>query len=453
MKSTKVLTFGAVVVSAAVALTGCAGAAEPTASPTDLAEGVTLSYGLWDANQLPSYEQCAADFAAESGVTVEVEQIGWDDYWAKINNGFVSGENYDVFTSHLAFYPEFVSTEQILPLDDYLEANNVDLGIYQAGLTELWTSPDGAQYGLPKDFDTVAMFYNEAMLEGAGVTKEQIDSMEWNPADGGTFEEVVAALTVDANGVRGNEAGFDKSNVAVYGLWMENSGGGDGQTQWSMFTGSNGWTHTNGVWGDKYNYDAPEFQETIAWWKSLQVKGYMPSWEAQTGVSWSEQLAAGTVAMASNGSWMIGSVFGAASDTFAPAVAPTPVGPSGKRASMYNGLADNIWIGTENPAESAAWVAYLGSSACQDVVADNAVVFPAITTATAKAGEAFSAKGVDVDAFLVHVNEGTTFLFPITDYKSDIGAIMTPAMEAIMSGTADVATLTEANNQVNALFQ
>lgn len=451
MKSSKVLGFGAVVVSAAVALSGCAGSGD-TATPTEPAEGVTLSYGLWDANQLPSYEQCAADFAAESGITVEVEQIGWDDYWAKINNGFVSGENYDVFTSHLAFYPEFVNSKQILPLDDYLESNGVDLSIYQPGLAELWTSPDGAQYGLPKDFDTVAMFYNSAMLEAAGVTKEQIDSMEWNPADGGTFEQVVAALTVDKNGVRGNEAGFDKNNVAVYGLWMEGSGGGDGQTQWSMYTGSNGWTHTNGVWGDKYNYDAPEFQETIAWWKSLQDKGYMPSWEAQAGVSWAEQLAAGTVAMASNGSWMIGSVFGSASDTFVPAVAPTPVGPSGKRASMYNGLADNIWVGTEHPAEAAAWVAYLGSAACQDVVASNAVVFPAITTATAKAGEAFAAKGVDVDAFLVHVNEGTTFLFPITDYKSDIGAIMTPAMEAIMSGQAGVETLTEANNQVNALF-
>ena len=89
------------------------------------------------------------------------------------------------------------------------------------------------------------------------------------------FEQVVAALTVDKNGVRGNEAGFDKNNVATYGIWMEGSGGGDGQTQWSVLTGTNDWTHTNGVWGDKYNYDSKKFQETIAWWKSLQDKGYI----------------------------------------------------------------------------------------------------------------------------------------------------------------------------------
>lgn len=442
MKSKKLVAIGAVIATAALGLTGCAGGGSGD---------TTLKYGLWDANQLPSYQQCAADFTKETGIKVDVEQIGWDDYWAKINNGFVSGDNYDVFTSHLAFYPEFVNSKQILPLDT--TKNGIDLSIYQDGLAELWTSPSGEQYGLPKDFDTVAMFYNENDLAAAGVTKEQIDTMTWNPTDGGTYEQVIAALTVDKNGVHGNQPGFDKNNVATYGIWMEGSGGGDGQTQWSFLTGSNDWTHTNGVWGDKYNYDSPKFQETIAWWKSLQDKGYMPTWEAQDGVSWSEQLAAGTVAMASNGSWMIGSVFGSASDTFKPAVAPTPVGPNGQRASMYNGLADNIWAGTKHPAEAQEFVAYLGSPACQDIVASNAVVFPAIKTATEKAQSAFTAKGVDVEAFLVHVKDGSTFLFPITDYKSDIGAIMTPAMEAIMSGKAGVETLTDANKQVNDLFK
>jgi len=443
MNSKKLLAFAAVIATAALGLSGCAG--------NGSSDGVTLKYGLWDANQLPSYEQCAADFTKKTGVKVDVEQIGWDDYWAKINNGFVSGDNYDVFTSHLAFYPEFVNSKQILPLET--SKNNIDLSIYQPGLADLWTSPDGKQYGLPKDFDTIAMFYNENDLAPAGITKEQIDNMTWNPTDGGTYEQVIAALTVDKNGVHGNQPGFDKNNVATYGIWMEGSGGGDGQTQWSFLTGTNDWTHTNGVWGDKYNYDSPKFQETIAWWKSLQDKGYMPTWEAQDGVSWSEQLAAGTVAMASNGSWMIGSVFGSANDIFKPAVAPTPVGPSGKRASMYNGLADNIWVGTKHPAESQEFVAYLGSPACQDIVASNAVVFPAIKTSTEIAQKAFTDKGVDVNAFLVHIKDGTTFLFPITDFKSEIGAIMTPAMEAVMSGKAGVDTLTDANTQVNKLFK
>jgi multiple sugar transport system substrate-binding protein len=178
----------------------------------------------------------------------------------------------------------------------------------------------------------------------------------------------------------------------------------------------------------------------------------MPSFAQQNGVSWTDQLAAGKVAIASNGSWMTGSVFGAANDNFEPALAATPVGPTGKRASMYNGLADNIYAGTDNPEAAWAWVKYLGSADCQNTVAAAAVVFPAIPEATSAAVEAMKAKGIDVSAFSVHIDEGTTFLFPIADKKSKINDIMNPAMEAVMSGKAKADSLTAANDQVKALF-
>ena len=62
-------------------------------SPGDARDSgvTTISYGLWDSNQLPAYEQCAVDFeAANPQYDVVIEQIGWDDYWSKITTGFVS---------------------------------------------------------------------------------------------------------------------------------------------------------------------------------------------------------------------------------------------------------------------------------------------------------------------------------------------------------------------------
>lgn len=438
----------AVALAAALALPLSLSACAPAAPE---AKG-TISYGLWDSNQLPAYQQCADDFhKANPDITVEIEQIGWDDYWKKVNAGFVSGDGYDVFTSHLAFYPEFVNNGNILALDDYIKRDGVDVaGSYQPGLASLWTSPDGKQYGLPKDFDTIALFYNKKLTDAAGVDMSNLD---WNPTDGGTYEKAIAHLTIDKNGVRGDEPGFDKKKVATYGIWMEGSGGGDGQTQWSFLAAANGWKVNDGPWDTNYHYDDAKFQETIKWWYSLTEKGYMPTFAQQNGVGWSDQLAAGKVAMASNGSWMTGSVFGAKSDKFEPALAATPVGPTGKRASMYNGLADNISAGTDNPEASWQWVKYLGSSACQDVVAAAAVVFPAIPAATDKAVAAMQAKGVDVTAFSVHITDKTTFLFPIADKKSKINDIMTPAMEAVMSGKADVGSLTAANDAVKALFK
>jgi multiple sugar transport system substrate-binding protein len=156
--------------------------------------------------------------------------------------------------------------------------------------------------------------------------------------------------------------------------------------------------------------------------------------------------------MASNGSWMTGSVFSNANEIFEPALAPTPVGPTGKRASMYNGLADNIYSGTKFPQESWNWVSYLGSAECQDIVAAAAVVFPAIPSSTEKAVAAFSAKGIDVDGFFIHIQEGTTFLYPIGDKKSQRDEIIVPAMESIMSGLTDASSLIAVNEQIKALY-
>ncbi|MGG8473426.1 ABC transporter substrate-binding protein, partial [Rahnella sp. PAMC25617] len=103
-----------------------------------------------------------------------IDQSGWEDYWQKINTGLVSGNSADVFTSHLAYYPEFVLNDQILPLDDYIKADGVDTSIYQDGLVDLWKSPEGVQYGLPKDFDTIALFYNQQLTDAAGIAAEQL---------------------------------------------------------------------------------------------------------------------------------------------------------------------------------------------------------------------------------------------------------------------------------------
>lgn len=452
----KYLVAATILAMSAGSLTACSSSDGSGDSSSQAGSGdkTVITYGLWDSNQLPAYEQCAADFeSANPEYDVQVEQIGWDDYWTKITTGFVSGDNYDVFTSHVAYYPEFQKNGQVLPLDDYIAADGLDMSIYQDGLVQLWQSPEGVQYGIPKDFDTIALFYNQQMLDAAGYTADDLQNLTWNPEDGGSYEQLIAHLTIDANGVRGDEAGFDKNNVETYGLWMEGSGGADGQTQWSFLTATMPWTATDEPWGTSYNYDDPAFADTISWWYSLVEKGYMPSYEAQSGISWADQLIAGKAAIVPNGSWMTGYIFGSASDTFTPAVAPTPVGPDGERASMFNGLADNISATTKNPDAAWQWVKYLGSADCQSTVASYAVVFPAVKTATEEAKAAFEAKGVDVEAFLTHVENGTTVLYPITDHKSDVNAIMSPAMEAIMSGAAGVDTLVAANDQVNALFE
>lgn len=457
-RKTRAITSIVALAVASLVLAGCSGTNTSTSDTDALstanAKG-NVSYWLWDNNQLPAYQACANRFHSENPqINVTVSQYSWNDYWTKITTGFASGTAPDVFTDHISMFPQFVKDHQIVPLDSLVTDDHINLDQYQPGLADLWVAKDGHRYGLPKDFDTTAYFYNKTKIEAGGVSTNQLDSMTWNPQNGGTLEKIIAHLTVDDNGVRGDQAGFDPKHVAVYGLGLDGgSGGGVGQTQWAPYALSlENWSYMNkATWGTHFNYDKPEFQKMITWFSGLIKKGYMPSLAAVTNQDSVSLLAAGKYAMLLQGDWVsqeasqdMGSTLG---------FAPTPIGPSGKRASMFNGLADSIWTGSKNKPAAAKWVEYLASSQCQDIVAEHAVVFPAIKTATTKAEAAFAAKGLDMEPFLTHVKNHTTALYPLSENGSKITTIMQPAMDAVFSFTQLASSLTDANNQVNALFQ
>lgn len=434
--------------SAMIAATGC--------STTSSGRHNTIDYWLWDSVQQPGYQQCADWFEEEHpDINIRITQYGWDDYWSKLTAGFIADRAPDVFTNHLGQYPQFVDLDVLRPLDGLEATSSIDDSAYAGELADLWKGQDGHRYGTPKDWDTVAYFYDAKVIEEAGITEEQLATMTWNPDDGGTFEDIVAHLTIDKNGVRGDEPGFDKNNVEVYGLASEGGGGSAyGQTQWAQYAASlEEWTTLDqNPWGNHFNYDDPEFQKTIEWYFGLAEKGYMPTFDTfgeQTGTY--QQFSAGKAALSPNGSWMIASYMTVPDVELK--LAPTPVGPSGERASMFNGLADSVTKLSDSPEEAAQWVAYMAGAECQNIIAEAGVVFPARTEATERSLEVRQEAGLDVSAFTVHVDEGTTQLMPVTRHAADITALMNPAFEAIYIGTAPASSLTGLNDQLNELLE
>lgn len=425
-------------------LAGCGGGD----TPDD--EGVyVIDYRLWEADQETAYRTCAESFtAANPGLIVKVTQRSLDDYWSTLSTGFETNTAPDVFMNDLSKYPDLVRRKLILPLDDLVPG--IDTTQYVDGLADLWVAADGKRYGLPKDWNTTALFYNKAMTDEAGITADEMHTLTWNPQDGGTYENVIAKLTVDRNGTRGDEAGFDKDHVAVYGLGLAGSGAGLGQIEWSYFTNTTGWTHADPAsLPARYTYDDPRFQEAIAWWKGLIDKGYMPPLATTMRSTMADSFGAGRAAINANGSRMINAYSAYGGFTFG--IAPTPVGPNGKRASMISSRADSISAVTGNKEAAARWVAFLGSAGCQHIVGQAGVVLPAIPSAIDEARTAFEAKGVDISTFTAQLDDEATFVFPITDHAAEISAIMAPAMDAVLSGQAPVSSLTAANEHVNAL--
>ncbi len=413
----------------------------------------TVTYWLWDANQLPAYEACAKDFAQQNpGLKVKITQLGWDDYWTKLTASFIAGTEPDVFTDHIQKFGQFADLKVLEPLDDL----GIDDANYQPGLGANWMGQDGHRYGAPKDWDTVALFYNRKMAKDAGLTAEQLNNLSWNPKDGGTFEKAIAHLTVDNKGRRGDEPGFDKNNVKVYGLATNGGGDGDGQTQWSTFTASAGWTYTDQKrWGTKYQYDSKTFQSVIKWYFGMANKGYMvpfTDYNSQSNQA-NTQVAAGKAASAFDGAWMISSYAGFKGMDMDTAV--TPAGPTGKRATMMNGLADSITKNADNKAGAKKWVEYLASNECQKTVGSYGIVFPATPDGTKAAVAAYKKKGLDVSAFTEPVadkKDFTTFSYPITNYAADVYALMHPAMQDIFGNGKSVTGLDQTNSQINLIL-
>ncbi len=414
-------------------------------------DAVTLRYGLWDANQLPAYQACADAFtAANPNITIEIEQVAWDDYWTNIQTGMVSGSNYDIFTNHLAKYPEFISKNQIVDIQPFVEADGVDVTQYEGELADLW-SRDGQRYGLPKDWDTIAVVYNEDMLAAAGLDASIFEEWTWNPEDGGSFREIVGQLTLDENGNNGLSPDFDSSNVQQYGLAL---GLGDayGQTGWSLFAASTGWRFMDEPWGEEYHFGDERVINSVQQLADLTLVDRFNVPEEEIASLNSETVfAAGTAALMFHGSWMINWI--ADNVTFPFGFGRLPTGPEG-RICMFNGLADSIWTGTEHQEEAWQWVKYLGSPEAQQIVGSSAVVFPAIPAAAEAALAAFDEKGLDVSPYLEQAQqENGTFLFPIADHASEYTSIMTAAMQSIALGEQSAEeALSDANEDVNDLF-
>jgi multiple sugar transport system substrate-binding protein len=139
------------------------------------------------------FEEVLADLqAAHTELTLEYEPVP-SDYFTKLQTDIAAGTVADVFYLNDLQAPDLMAADQLLALDDYMAESGVSaddffpalIGNFQWG---------GQTYGLPKDFSTLAMVYDNQALSDAGVASP--------PAN---WDELRAAgeTLLEANGVPG----------------------------------------------------------------------------------------------------------------------------------------------------------------------------------------------------------------------------------------------------------
>jgi ABC-type glycerol-3-phosphate transport system substrate-binding protein len=409
----------------------------------------TVNWWTWDEKQAASYQKCIPGFEkANPDITVKISQYAVDDYFTKLTAGFVSGTAPDAFQNSVPLLGAYAGQHQILALDDLIKKSNFDTSKYAVGL-DSWKYTDGKQYGLPLDWAAAAFYFNEDMVAKAGLTADDITKMTWNPDNGGTFDKIVAHLTIDSNGVRGDEAGFDKSKVATYGIGSLASGDFNGQTSWNALISSTGWRlGDKAAWPTKLEYDTPDFVKTMDYVRSLADRGFAPQFGALT-VADTEQLGSGKVAMIEGGSW--------SATTFAKlpglkvGIAPTVLGSKG-RSVISNSNANNIFVGTKHLDATWKWVSYMGTEACQSTAGADGTFLPSIGASMKAAADAQLKQGVDLSTFTQALANKELYPAPPTINGQEIDDAMTPMFEAYFTHETDDKTFADMANKTKEIL-
>ena len=164
----KVLSILLAVAMVSTMLAGCGDKGSSAGSSSG--EAVTLKWAIWDQETTQYWTDIKNAYeASHKGVTIEMVDLGSTDYMTVLATELSgSGSDFDVVTiKDVPGYATLVQKNVILPLDDYIAADGVDLAQY-AGATDQ-VVVDGKLYELPFRNDFWVVFYNKDLFDKKGV--------------------------------------------------------------------------------------------------------------------------------------------------------------------------------------------------------------------------------------------------------------------------------------------
>jgi len=389
-------------------------------------EKVELRYMMWDQNQEPAYRQALDAFEQENpNIKVNIEVVPWADYWKKLKTQAAGEVVPDLFWTYVGPIPDLAEKNLLLDLTQLTES--VDMSKYNETLVKN-LQYKGKTYGLPKDWDALAVYYNKDLLKKAGYDAVPED-LAWNPQDGGTFVEFLQKLTLDKNGKHPNEAGFDPKNIVQYGftpLTIDPQG-------ISPFVVGNGGKVQDENGG--LAIDRPEALEALTFVHDLIFKYHVaPKQSELTAMNAEAMFNAGRLATWMTGPWMMKPFRENA--PFEWGIVRNPSGPKGS-VTRINGLTDSIYAGTKYPEQAMEVAKFLASRTTQDILGDTGTVFPAYSDSIQKFVDHYKGQGLDPSVFVEALN-GITVGDPASPKWDQVMDVWTKNMTLAFNGELDI---------------
>lgn len=337
-------------VTITILLLALTGAIQAQEQPTQ------ITYMMWGSpEELAVWQTMVDEFeASHPDIVVTVDVSDWESYWNKLQTLFAGGTPPDVFAMDAPLYLDWQSRGVLLNLQPYIDASPGLLDGFYPVTLQVYQQADG-YYGLPRDFQTIVLYYNKDMFDVAG--------MDY-PTDDWTLDDLKAAakqLTLDSN----NDGITDQWGFAA-DLW-------DMELFWSEAIWSFGGSilsddHTQTLINEDGARDAWNFISGMA----LDDKSLPdPNQAQQFG---GDPFAAGVAAMTTIGHWVVPeySVL-----DFSWDVAAFPAGPAGRATSVNS--AGLVIAGATQHAD-AAWefVKYAVSASGQSNLTELGFAIPVL---------------------------------------------------------------------------
>jgi multiple sugar transport system substrate-binding protein len=326
-------------------LSACGGDSGSSSSGT-----VTLRYSIWDKNQAPALQKMIDTFEkTHTTIKVNLEVTPWDQYWTKLDAAATAGTTADLFWMNNAYFIKYAANGILAPLNDQIAKDKVDLGVYPQSLVDAY-SYAGKHYALPKDFDTVGLWYNKKLFDGAGL-KYPDSTWTWQ-----TFQEAAKKLTDPAKGTWGFTA-TTETQAGYYNAILQNGG------------------YIISDDKKKSGYDQPAAIEAIKFWTDLIKNKYSPSLAQMTDTTFRNLFESGKVGMIFDGSW---AAVEYNQNEYTKNNVDVSVLPQGKqRATIIAGLGTMISANTQHPQEAWELEKFLGSKDAADINASSGIGMPA----------------------------------------------------------------------------
>jgi len=356
------------VILASLMLAACGGAATPTPAqeapaapegaeeaPAVSGEQVEITYMMWGApEELAVWQKVVDDFqAANPNIKVNVDVSDWDSYWTKLNTLIAGGTPPDVFAMDAPLYLDWQSRGALLHLSPYIEKTPGFLDNFYPQTLEAYKVEDG-YYGLPRDFQTIVLFYNKELFDAAGVSYPTAD---WTMDD---LREAARKLTLDTNGDgKTDQYGYYADLWDMEIFWSE--------AIWAFGGEIISPDHTQTLIG------SPEARKAWEFIDSMVKDGSIPK-PSTAGEYGSDLFQAKAAAMTTIGHWAVPGYVGAG---IKMGVAPMPKGPAG-RATSVNSAGCVASAQTQRPEEAWKFIQYAMSEAAQKRLAELGFAIPVL---------------------------------------------------------------------------